>query len=86
MKTILKPTDLAFDIAKEITTKIATQPSEDRQIQSSIAPIISNSIFERDKDIIENERWRTVKALALALPFGESFDLAINTLGYKITI
>ena len=59
MKAKKTATEEAFDIAKEITKRMPTQPQEDKQIEASIAPIISNAIYEREKNVKEVERWRT---------------------------
>lgn len=82
-----KNVDLSWKVAKEVT-EIGVQfeiKGEPRQFTSSIAPIISNAIYNREKELLEIERWKTVRVLANVL-LEDTFTEVITALNYKITI
>lgn len=81
-----KNIDSAWKVAKEVT-EIGVQfeiKGEPSQFTSSIAPIISNAIYNREKEILEAERWDTVRVIAITFPNAIFLD-TMKELGYKLT-
>lgn len=80
-----KNIDIAWDIAKRVTEvaincEIKVEP---REFTSSIAPIISNQIYKREKELLEEERFRTI--IRLSMYHGEDVVLGlIKNLEYEI--
>lgn len=81
-----KNIDIAQKVAKEITEIAVTFDikEEPRQFTSSIAPIISNAMYNTEKELLESERWDTIRALVISVPHVLFLD-TIKELGYKLT-
>lgn len=89
---IQSATDQAWDIAINIGNDGGVKNVIDgnvevnfrqHQVKACSAPIISNAIFARDKKIIENEKWKTIYALAKHLD-RESFKNVVNELNLEV--
>jgi hypothetical protein len=83
-----KNMDLSWKIAKEIT-EIAVGnfeiKGEPRQFTSSIAPSISNAIFNREKELLQEERLLTIIKLSKTVENEDSILHIIKGLGYELT-
>ena len=55
------------------------------QLLVNVHPLVSNAMHYRDKELLEQERFRTVIALARVLD-DSGLDLAIKGLGYQLTV
>lgn len=81
-------TDKAFKISQEIIDSVIPgfRPQGDlTQMKSSMAPIISNAMYARENELIQNERMETFVALARVLD-NESIEKAVKALRYQITL
>ena len=82
-----KNIDIAQKTAKEIT-EVAVNfeiKGEPRQFTSSIAPIISNVMYNREKELLEYERKLTIIRLSKVLLEDTMLEV-FDALKYKITI
>ena len=57
---------------------------DNKQLSSSLNPIIVNAIFDRDKRILESERWETIRVLSATLT-KVLFDDTILALRFTLT-
>ena len=55
------------------------------QLRVGISPSVSNAMFARDKEILENERLKTIVTLARTLK-DKDLAKAIEALGYTLNI
>ncbi len=81
-------TEKAFKISQEIIDNVIVsfKPQGDlNQMKSEVAPIISNAMFARENELIQNERMETLIALSRVLD-NESIEKAVKGLKYKIIL
>ena len=81
-----------FDASKRVTKEMMTHvmPSfkpkgDEYQLEISIYPLISNAMHHRDKEILEEERWRTIETLAKSGHVSD-FHSVMKELGYKLKV
>ena len=55
------------------------------QMKIAIHPIIANSLYRRENEVLEQERLRTIQYLARVFS-DEEMDIAMRGLRFKITI
>lgn len=55
------------------------------QLKTSIAPYIANSMYTREKECLEEERFRTLTTLARTLD-DETLQRTIEAFKYKLTV
>lgn len=62
----MKNIDIAQDLAKDITTIAVNHEinGEPRQFTAEIAPLISNALFHREKEIRQEERLKAIIRLS----------------------
>lgn len=80
------------DASRRVITEImahAIFPSklsgDNRQLETSIHPLIANAMYNRDKEILEEERWRTIETLAKSGHVSD-FHSVMKELGYKLKV
>jgi hypothetical protein len=80
-----------FDASKETTSQIMQTVISNfdvqgdlNQMEKNIHPIISNAMFQRDKDLLQQERFETLIILSRTLD-DISISKCIDALGYKLT-
>jgi hypothetical protein len=84
-------TEESFIISDKIVNKIEDFFNEKvsigkrQQIKSSISPEISNVMFNRENDIIEEERLRVIYSISNCLEYVDFKNCIIN-LKYKISL
>ena len=80
-----------FEESQEVTKKtmevvsIYFKRGDSKQASIGILPIISNAMFLREKEILEQERVKTIFALAKTLDF-DNFKACIDSLGFNINL
>jgi hypothetical protein len=97
MRKLKSTTDTGFEVADSIIEHSLTfhfpelegqentgVNSKVYQLRVGIAPKVSNALYQRDKEIIEDERMKTLITLAQTLK-GKQLHKAIEALGYRIT-
>jgi hypothetical protein len=85
-------TDSFSDSAK-LSTEIANHLKEAgflnvdfvNGVKNSMHPFISNAMYSRDNQVLENERYETFVTLARTLD-NEQLEKAFNALRYKLTV
>ena len=82
----MKNIDISWKIAKEITEVAVTHniEGEPREFTSSIAPIISNAMYNREKEFLQLERFLTIIKLSKHYPEEVMLNM-IKILGYELT-
>lgn len=55
------------------------------QIKASIHPVIANSMFKRDKELLQKERLETLITLSRTLD-NQNIEAVINALNYEIVL
>lgn len=76
--------EVVREILKHVETlKSSVNVNRDQNFKTSILPIISNHEFSVKNRIIENERWETIRTLALTLE-PVDFYRSINQLNYSL--
>ena len=76
--------EITEEIVKDLSSKGYLQ-GDLRQIQLGIHPTISNAIYNRDKDLLEKERFETLITLARVLD-NETIEKAVTALKYTLTV
>ena len=74
-------------ISEQIVDNLSTfgEQIDSHQFKLNIHPIISNAIYARDKELLEQERFNTLIKLARVLD-DTNLDIAIKALNYKLII
>ena len=88
MKTIPTPTEQSGEVVKDIVENVISQfeiQGDLNQLKVQIHPRISNAMYERDKTILERERFQTLIALARVLD-DAAMESSINALGYELSV
>ena len=82
-----KNIDISWQLAKEITERAvdAEIKGEPREFTSTIAPIISNVMCAREKDLLQDERFRTIIHLSRRYSDLEVFNI-LETLEFEIKL
>lgn len=83
-----KSIDLGLDVSKEIMDKVISKfdvSGDLNQIKISIHPIIANAMYQRDKELLQKERFETLIALARVLD-NENIEAAIKALRYELNV
>lgn len=90
MKT---PHDEGREIAKTIVSHVMANFRTDWDIEHDryqmnvqIHPIISNAIYERDKNLLEIERMETLVTLSRTIQDNEELKRIVRALKYKVII
>ncbi len=81
-------TDKAFKISQEIIDSVIPPfklQGDLYQMKSGMAPIISNAMYARENELIQNERMETLITLARVLD-NESIEKSVKGLRYQITL
>lgn len=81
-----------FEDSKPVTKKVVELMTEhfgvttdERQVAASVHPLISNAMFKRDQELLEQERMETLIALSRVLD-NESIIKAVTALHYSVTV
>lgn len=89
MNEIKGATDATYEVAKLIAEEIlpSFKPNGSiNQFKVQTHPIISNFVHQRDKDILENERFETLVTLSRTIDDNDLLRKMINALKYKLII
>lgn len=83
-------TDTALEISNTITNEIAPKykfedKDESYQFKVTIFPLISNTMYAREKELLENERIDTIIGLSKVLD-SDTVKKVMKELGYNITM
>jgi hypothetical protein len=80
--------DHAYPVAKAVTevAKRFEIKGEINQFTTQIDPIISNAMYNRELELLQNERFRTIIKLSKTSFTEEAILELITALNYKITI
>lgn len=73
------------DVVKVVTSKWFKFKGDERQLHTQIHPIISNAMYNREKELLEDERFKTLIALARTFD-DETVNKAIVALNYQLIV
>ncbi len=80
--------EVSQDISNEIISDILPKfnfEGDTYQLKVNIMPIISNTIYNREKELLEKERFETLITLARVLD-NTTIETVIKALKYSITV
>lgn len=83
-----RATDEGLNISNEIMDEVISKfevKGDLHQIKIQIHPIISNAMFHRDNELLEEERFRTFQKLSREFN-DEDMKRIIKSLGYHLTV
>jgi hypothetical protein len=83
-----KSSEQGLEITNQIMESITSQfeiQGDVNQIKAQIHPVISNAIFERDKELLEAERFRIIQHLSRIFN-NEDMERVVKCLRLRLTI